>query len=618
LALIDEAMRDSIEPAWAGIIDRISPPSSVDEEAAVIMCTGAVLASRGLLREAYEEYAKALRMLEGTEFHALELRLMNTMGSAEVNLGEVEQGLARSDDVISYANAHRDAIERDAPGWADRIANSALVNKGIGHFYTGGYPQAMQYWLEALSVAERIDADTQVNGCLMNLGNVYAAIGEYVTSMRYYHRALAMPAHVLSVGTLAELHGNIGYLHFCLKEYNDALREMQRSIELVEERGRPGDALNGRVNMAQVYLTISDTAAARSALAPIDGSLDLRPEQQSELLMCRGLIAMQEGDVALARERLEEARVTAVDSNSRGSLLLILGHLRDLALHMQDLQGYVEFNQQLISLQDEISGREAAINIKMQEKEREIAEERRIAELQRNALYSALPKHVADRVVRGEDVTDHFDVASVLFMDIVGFTTISDRIPPGHVVHLLKAIFKICDDVCARHGLTKVKTIGDSYLAVSGVPEPLDDHAQRAARAAVDMIRELNELTLSMDPSLGDTSWTQDIGEITVRIGLHCGPVVAGIVGEDRLQYDVWGDTVNTASRMESTGEPGKVQCSESFERSFASAQDDVTARHPEERSDEGPLFSFTRRGSIDIKGKGTMTTYWLEGAPPT
>jgi class 3 adenylate cyclase len=234
-------------------------------------------------------------------------------------------------------------------------------------------------------------------------------------------------------------------------------------------------------------------------------------------------------------------------------------------------------------------------------------------------------------MLRGEDVSgDHFENASVLFLDIVGFTTISDRIPPGHVVHLLKAIFRVCDDVCKTHGLTKIKTIGDSYLAVAGVPEQLDDHALRAARAAVDMLERLGSLELTMDPKLGDTSWTTEIGEINVRIGLHCGPLVAGIVGEERLQYDVWGDTVNVASRMESHGEPGSIHVSEAFALAL-----DPRLRGDDEEEGRGDDMSRTahrppltdndsltpdsltlfKRGLTDVKGKGPMTTYWLEGA---
>ena len=166
---------------------------------------------------------------------------------------------------------------------------------------------------------------------------------------------------------------------------------------------------------------------------------------------------------------------------------------------------------------------------------------------------------------------------------------------PHDTTTLLAEIFERFDEICKQHRVTKVKTIGDSYMAVGF------EGADRVAQAAVKMIAS-------------PFTWP-DTSPVQFRIGVHAGPVVAGVIGKERLQYDVWGDTVNTASRMESTGEAGRIQCSEAFERSFASAQDDVAQRHSEERSDEEPLFNFTERGAVEVKGKGSMTTYWLEGA---
>ncbi len=182
-------------------------------------------------------------------------------------------------------------------------------------------------------------------------------------------------------------------------------------------------------------------------------------------------------------------------------------------------------------------------------------------------------------MIAGESVTDLYEDVSVLFVDIVNFTRISEQISPQEVISLLKSIFKICEDVAHMYGLTPIKTIGDAYLAVAGVPTPLEDHALRAAQAALTMMERLSHTS--------------------VRIGIHCGPVVAGIVGEERLQYDIWGDTVNIASRMESTGETNRIQVSETFALSLRQ---------------HSPFPILTARGNIEIKGKGLMPTYWLRG----
>ena len=162
-----------------------------------------------------------------------------------------------------------------------------------------------------------------------------------------------------------------------------------------------------------------------------------------------------------------------------------------------------------------------------------------------------------------------------------------------------------------RHGLTKIKTIGDSYMAVAGAPEPLEDHCPRAAEAALEMLSKLADHDLKSDPVLGNEEWIDEVGTIQVRIGLHAGPVVAGIVGDQRLQYDVWGDTVNVASRMESTGESGRVQVSEAFAE--AMKQTHPTPLSEGEGQGESSL-TLIERGEIEVKGKGSMKTYWLEG----
>jgi len=185
----------------------------------------------------------------------------------------------------------------------------------------------------------------------------------------------------------------------------------------------------------------------------------------------------------------------------------------------------------------------------------------------------------------------------VIFLDIVGFTTISDRIPSGHVVHLLEQIFTTLDAVCGKHNVVKIKTIGDSYMAVSF------ENVVNAASCALDMISSLDALEITMPPALGDTSWTKDVGDIKVRIGIHCGPVTAGVIGTQRMQYDVWGDTVNVASRMESTSEPGKIHISEAFATLLPATSSGDSAERP---------FQVMERGTMEIKGKGMMKTYWL------
>jgi guanylate cyclase len=199
-------------------------------------------------------------------------------------------------------------------------------------------------------------------------------------------------------------------------------------------------------------------------------------------------------------------------------------------------------------------------------------------------LLQVLPAPIVRRLKRGQTViADHLPGVTVLFADIVGFTPLAAGLPPGEVVALLDEIFTTFDGLAGQHGVSKIKTIGDAYMAVAGAPERVDDHATRAAR-----------LALAMRDYVRDLAKQRDI-ELAVRVGLHTGEVVAGVIGIERFAYDLWGDTVNTASRMESHGAPNEVQITAATKAAL------------------GPTFTTRERGPIDVKGRGTITTYWLD-----
>jgi adenylate cyclase len=202
-------------------------------------------------------------------------------------------------------------------------------------------------------------------------------------------------------------------------------------------------------------------------------------------------------------------------------------------------------------------------------------------------LLNVLPEPIAARLKRheGDVIADQHDEVTVLFADLVGFTAASADMPPGELVALLDRIFSRFDDVADREGLEKIKTIGDAYMLVGGLPEPRPDHAQAVARAALAIRDELD--AIAGEPGC---EWLE------LRIGIDTGPAVAGVIGRRKFIYDLWGDTVNTASRMESHGLPGQIQVS----ARTAAALDGAFVVEP--------------RGTIEVKGKGPMETFLLVG----
>ena len=200
-------------------------------------------------------------------------------------------------------------------------------------------------------------------------------------------------------------------------------------------------------------------------------------------------------------------------------------------------------------------------------------------------LLNILPEPIANRLkLEEETIADYFEDVSVLFADIVGFTKLSSVTSAVELVELLNEIFSTFDTLTEQHGLEKIKTIGDAYMAVSGLPNPHSNGVAAIAEMALDMQNKIAEFN------------TQNRRPLSLRIGIHTGPVVAGVIGIKKFIYDLWGDTVNTASRMESQGLAGKIQISsETYDRLKDS-------------------YICTKRGAIAIKGKGEMTTYFLVG----
>ena len=199
-------------------------------------------------------------------------------------------------------------------------------------------------------------------------------------------------------------------------------------------------------------------------------------------------------------------------------------------------------------------------------------------------LLNVLPAPIANRLRGGEQgIADGFAEVTVAFADLVGFTAMSSEMPPANVVALLNGLFTRFDDAAHELGIEKIKTVGDAYMAVCGMPVQVPDHAERMVRMAIRMVHITREHAMEHHV------------EMKLRVGINSGPVVAGVIGKSKYIYDLWGDTVNLASRMESGGMPDTIQ---------------VTRSVYEKLKDE---FVFESRGTIEVKGKGSVEAWLLK-----
>jgi class 3 adenylate cyclase len=200
-------------------------------------------------------------------------------------------------------------------------------------------------------------------------------------------------------------------------------------------------------------------------------------------------------------------------------------------------------------------------------------------------LLNILPKEITEILKRGSGtIAERYEQASILFADIVGFTSLSALMGAEETVDFLNRAFSHFDSLVEKYDLEKIRTIGDNYMVAAGVPRPCPEHARSLAHLALDMLEYANSLT---DPAPG---------KLRLRIGINTGPVVAGVIGRKKFQYDVWGDAVNIASRMESQGLPGRIQITEA---TYELLKDDFRCEH---------------RGRLSVKGVGAMDTYLLIG----
>jgi adenylate cyclase len=201
-------------------------------------------------------------------------------------------------------------------------------------------------------------------------------------------------------------------------------------------------------------------------------------------------------------------------------------------------------------------------------------------------LLNILPRSIADKLkAKTQPIADHFELTSILFADVVDFTPWSEQLAPAEVVGYLDRLFSHFDELAERYGLEKIKTIGDCYMVAAGVPTPRRDHARALALMALDML-----------DSMRSHDEVRHLG-LELRVGINSGPVVAGVIGRKRFLYDLWGDAVNMASRMESHGKPGRIQ---------------ITRATYELLADE---FECEPRGTIAVKGKGEVEAWYLIGS---
>jgi class 3 adenylate cyclase/tetratricopeptide (TPR) repeat protein len=494
--------------------------------------------------------------------------------------------------------------------------SGSLGNIGLIYQQLSDYAKALEYYQKSLYICEELGNKSGIASNLGNIGLVYADLSDYAKALEYYEKSLAINEEFGRKSSIAIILGNIGLVYKNLLDFAKALEYHQKALVIHEDIGnRSGVAIN-LGNIGNIYGALLDfTQALENYQRALNINVELGRKDAAAINLANiGILYANEQyqgyDLVKAEEYLLKARAMNEELGTKWQNASDFRSLADLYEKQGRWKEHSYHFKKFFELQKEVQSEEATKQAQLMEYRRKIEESERDRQIklvrfqeQEKILHNILPSHIAERMVAGEKtIADTHENVSIFFSDIVGFTKLSQQISAVELVGMLSGLFTQFDRIARKYGLEKIKTIGDSYMAVASAPIKQENHAERAALFALDVA----ELMKNYHTPSGE--------KMEVRIGLHSGSVVAGVIGENKFAYDLWGDAVNTASRMESHGEAGKIHVSEDFARNLTetlSKREGFSSfTFPIGEGRDGVLIE---RGEMEIKGKGIMKTYFLE-----
>lgn len=524
------------------------------------------LNATGLIYLYKNDYSKALSYFT----RSLKIRdeIGDSQGVASVlnNIGYIYHNQGDYAYALDY---YSQSLEiREEIGDQQGIATSLL---NIGETYTAqdNYLKALDYYSRSLKLFEEIDNQQGVASALNNFGHAYRNQGDYPNALNYYLQSLKIREHMGDQQGIATSLNNIGNIYKINGNYTQAIAYCQNGFELANRIGMLLEQKEGCKCLYDVYKVIGNGNKAleyHELLTVIEDSLNAEGTSKKLLQMefqkqvTADSLAQVEKDRLLRVAHEEEAL-----ANEKQRNILITSGLFVLI-----------FAGGLWSRLSYVRKSKAQLQIEKDRSE--------------NLLLNILPEDIALELKdKGRAEARDFEMVSIMFTDFKSFTETSSRLSAHDLVQEINTCFEAFDSIVEQYGIEKIKTIGDAYMAAGGLPVPADDSVKKTVLAALEMQTFITERKTIMNE--------KSLPAFEMRIGIHTGPVVAGIVGVKKFQYDIWGDAVNTASRMESNGEVSKVNISQA---TYQLLKDD-------------PYFTFVNRGKIRAKGKGEIDMYFVD-----
>lgn len=546
----------------------------------------------GLNYKMLGNYDKAIEYYEQTILIDEELGKGVNIAKTLNNIGMVYRVWGKYDKAIEYferslrLNSNLD----DQAG----VSNS-LNNMGLVYTDWKKYDEAIRNFRESFKIEESLGHEGEAAIMLNNLGRVYFYRNQYDSALWYFEKTLEIQNRLNDLDQVALAYNNIGKVLQTQNKYEDAAYYLQSALDIYNKLGKEGEKSTVLANLSGINRAIGNNVKTLQLLdssTQIATNLNLRNQLQQNYLYYTEIY----GDLKDYKKSLDYyKKYTEIkDSVFSDNVLRQLSdfqikyetekkeneiQLQRFALKRQKLQGNFMFaiSCLLLALTGIIF---YSLQIK-KKNHRIIAEARKKSD---QLLLNILPTGIAnDLKEKGKTEPKHFENVTACFVDIVNFTQKSSTIDPVILIEELNQIFTAFDNIIEKNSCERIKTIGDSYMAVCGVPVPDPNHAYQIVSSCIDMIRYIRKRNTT-------SKFTWEI-----RIGVHTGEVIAGVVGVKKYIYDVFGDTINTASRMESNSEPMKINISES---TFNLLNDQ---------------FETEPRGELEVKGKGKLRMFFVK-----
>jgi len=503
-------------------------------------------------------YQKSLKIYTETNNIAGVGSIFNEFGSIYLEMEDYEKSLEyyhKSIDINNELN--------------EEYANSAMYTN-IGGLYLNKeeFAKAVESYNKGLAISKDMDDKLGIASGLAGLAGVYSAQENYKMALEYFQKSLAISKEIGDALGISSTLIDIGYIYAEQGRFPQAIEHCSKSLAIAKELGDINNQISSCEILYDLYKEMGNTDKAlmyhekmalfNDSLQTKEAAIKIHQMEFSKQMLSDSLVQVEK-DIKVAAAHQEEVRQK--DKNRNMSIAIGIFFFL-LSGGFFSRWRYVKKSKAII------------------EKEKDRSEK---------LLLNILPASIAAELKeKGEAEAKDFDLVSMLFSDFKSFTQKSEKLSAQQLIGEINQCFKAFDYICEKYGIEKIKTIGDAYMAAGGLPLPGESSVENTVLAALEM-QEFMTSRIKLQNENGEVTFD-------MRLGIHTGPVVAGIVGVKKFQYDIWGDTVNIASRMESNGEIGRVNISQ----------------YTYDLIKNDSRFSFESRGKIMVKGKGEMNMWFV------